>query len=79
MRLLEYQGKELFQKYGIAVPTSALVEKPAAEISLQFPVVLKSQVLSGDRKKKRGIRIVEQKEDYSDRLAELFGRRCCSF
>ena len=74
MKLLEHQGKELFQKYGIAVPTSMLVENPAAEISLQFPVVLKSQVLSGDRKKKGGIKIVERKEDCSDKLAELFAK-----
>lgn len=75
MKLLEYQGKELFQKYGIAVPTSVLVEKQAAEITLQFPVVLKSQVSSGDRKKKGGIKIVEQKEDCSEMLRELFGRK----
>ncbi|MBI4123032.1 MAG: hypothetical protein HY458_01555 [Parcubacteria group bacterium] len=74
MKLLEYQGKELFQKYGITVPTSALVENPAAEIPLRFPVVLKSQVLSGNRKKKGGIKIVERKEDCFKKLEELFTR-----
>lgn len=72
MKLLEYQGKELFKKYGITVPHSMLFEKPAGEVSLQFPVVAKSQVLSGDRKKKGGIHVVEQKEDFLEKLEELF-------
>lgn len=79
MKLFEYQGKELFKKYGIAVPNSVLIEKSlflqqvgTGELLLQFPVVLKSQVLSGERRKKGGIHIVEKKEEFLSSLEELF-------
>lgn len=74
MKLFEYQGKELFKKYGINVPRGILVEKPAQEIDLEVPVVAKSQVLSGDRKKKGGIVVVEEKEKLPGALAELFAK-----
>ena len=55
MRLLEYQGKELFRQYDIPTPKSTLVSSlaEARELSskLEFPVVLKSQVASGGRGK----------------------------
>jgi succinyl-CoA synthetase beta subunit len=55
MRLLEYQGKELFRQYDIPTPKSTLVTSLAAarELSskLEFPIVLKSQVASGGRGK----------------------------
>jgi succinyl-CoA synthetase beta subunit len=55
MRLLEYQGKELFRQYDIPTPKSTLVSSlaEARELSskLEFPIVLKSQVASGGRGK----------------------------
>lgn len=55
MRLLEYQGKELFRQYGISVPTAYLVnardEATQASTRLRYPVVLKSQVTVGGRGK----------------------------
>lgn len=72
MKLLEHQGKELFRKYGIAVPNAVLLDASAEDIPLQFPVVLKSQVPSGDRKKKGGILFADRKEDISGKLGELF-------
>ena len=55
MRLLEYQGKELFRQYDIPTPKSKLVTSLAEAIELssklEFPVVLKSQVASGGRGK----------------------------
>ena len=55
MKLLEYQGKELFTEYDIAVPKSYLVrnqpELSQIEDKLQFPVVLKSQLTVGGRGK----------------------------
>lgn len=71
MKLFEYQGKELFKKHGIRVPVGTLLDN-VRDIDLNFPVVLKSQVLSGDRKKKGGIKIVERKEDFLEKLEELF-------
>jgi succinyl-CoA synthetase beta subunit len=55
MRLLEYQGKELFREYDIPTPKSTLATSlaEARELlsRLEFPVVLKSQVASGGRGK----------------------------
>ncbi|MDO8655565.1 MAG: ATP citrate lyase citrate-binding domain-containing protein [bacterium] len=72
MKLLEYQGKELFQKYGIAIPNALLLHGPEDVASLAFPVILKSQVPAGDRKKKGGILRVDQKEQLPAKLRELF-------
>ena len=55
MRLLEYQGKELFRQYDIKAPKSTLASSvgEARDLSynLKFPVVLKSQVAAGGRGK----------------------------
>ena len=49
MKLLEYQGKELFVKYGIDVPDSVLVDKDATKVPFLAQFVLKAQVPAGDR------------------------------
>jgi succinyl-CoA synthetase beta subunit len=55
MRLLEFQGKELFNKYGISVPEACLVnsndEAMQAAAKLGYPLVLKSQLTVGGRGK----------------------------
>jgi succinyl-CoA synthetase beta subunit len=55
MRLLEYQGKELFSKYGIMVPAASLTETVSQAIKaskeLSFPLVIKSQLTVGGRGK----------------------------
>jgi succinyl-CoA synthetase beta subunit len=55
MRLLEFQGKELFSQYGISVPAASLVnsrdEAIQAATKLGYPVVLKSQLTVGGRGK----------------------------
>lgn len=59
VRLFEYQGKELFKKYGIPVPLSILArsidDAVAASGKLPNPVVLKAQVLAGGRGKAGGV------------------------
>lgn len=55
MRLLEFQGKELFRQYGLSVPAASLVnsreEAIQAANKLGYPVVLKSQLTVGGRGK----------------------------
>ena len=55
MRLLEYQGKELFLQYQIPIPISYLANslREAKELSskFEFPLILKSQVAAGGRGK----------------------------
>jgi succinyl-CoA synthetase beta subunit len=65
MKLLEYQGKELFKSYGIPVPKGEVIEKKddLKKISNPFPWVLKAQVLVGGRGKAGGIKIAESVEE----------------
>ena len=55
MRLLEYQGKELFNQYGIRIPRAYLAhnidEGKKAAVKLGYPFVLKSQLTVGGRGK----------------------------
>lgn len=61
MDLLEYQGKQLFAKHGIAVPSgevAATVEEAvAAAERIGYPCAVKAQVLIGGRGKAGGIKI----------------------
>lgn len=67
MRLLEYQGKELFRQYDIKAPKSTLASSvgEARDLSynLEFPVVLKSQVAAGGRGKAGAIVKCESHEE----------------
>ena len=49
MKLFEYRGKELFDKYGIAVPNGRLVKDEKDFSGLNFPFILKAQVPIGGR------------------------------
>ena len=76
MRLFEYEGKELFAKYGIPVPRSKLVEDdsqvlPAVD-ELGLPVVVKAQVLSGGRGKAGGVVLVKTKDEARREAGRLF-------
>lgn len=72
MKIFEYQGKEMLQKYGIEIPRFELVAKHTRSVSLDVPFVLKSQVASGDRKRKGGILFVEDKESFEQCKEQLF-------
>jgi succinyl-CoA synthetase beta subunit len=55
MKLYEFQGKELFVRCGIPVPQRILVRSIEEIESLNAPLVLKSQILSGGRGKAGGV------------------------
>ena len=55
MKLLEYQGKRLLKKYGIPTSRGVLCPPFTNLRRISGPCVLKSQVPSGDRKRKGGI------------------------
>jgi succinyl-CoA synthetase beta subunit len=63
MDLLEYQGKQLFARHGIPVPSgkpaSTVAEAVAAADEIGYPCVVKAQVLIGGRGKAGGIRVVK--------------------
>ncbi|MFC1824135.1 ATP-grasp domain-containing protein [Thermodesulfobacteriota bacterium] len=66
-RLLEYQGKDLFKKGGIATPRGAVCETPeeAGKLAEEWgvPVALKAQVLTGKRGKRGGIKFAKTPQE----------------
>lgn len=51
MKLFEFEGKELFQKFGLPLPPSQLIHslKELKKIDMPFPLMVKPQTLSGKR------------------------------
>jgi succinyl-CoA synthetase beta subunit len=75
MRLLEYQGKELFGEFGIRIPRSYLAhtidEARKAGDELGYPLVLKSQLTVGGRGKAGAIAKCKSKADLEPKFNEL--------
>lgn len=63
MILFEYEGKKLLEDAGISVPNSQLVNSLDNTVNLNYPLVLKAQVLSGKRADAGGIIFVEEIKD----------------
>ncbi len=76
MRLYEYEGKEIFSKYGIRIPRGVVVsspdEVPNAIKTVGLPAVVKAQVLVGGRGKAGGIRLVRSIDEAVRASEELF-------
>ena len=86
MRFYEYEAKSLLRRQGIQVPQHGLATNPeeargiASDIG--FPVVLKSQVLSGGRMKAGGIRFADSSDEAESAAStilnlEINGRKPC--
>jgi citryl-CoA synthetase large subunit len=73
MILYEYEGKKILSNSGVSVPASRLVTSKDEEIDLNFPVVLKAQVLSGKRADAGGILFAQNQEEYKTQLVKLIG------
>jgi succinyl-CoA synthetase beta subunit len=77
MDLLEYQGKQLFAKHGIAVPdgevASTVDEAVAAAERIGFPCAIKAQVLIGGRGKAGGIKIAGDAEEARAHAGAIIG------
>jgi succinyl-CoA synthetase beta subunit len=75
--LYEYQGKELFKRFGIPVSegrlatTAAAARSAAEEIGGQ--VVVKAQVLTGGRGKAGGVKLVETPDDAEAKASDILG------
>ncbi len=65
MDLLEYQGKQLFARHGIPVPSgkpaATVDEAVAAADEIGYPCVVKAQVLIGGRGKAGGIKLAKDR------------------
>jgi len=77
MRLFEYQGKELFSKYGIPVPRSKLAGSVSQALSaveeLGLPAVVKAQVLAGGRGKAGGVAVVSTRDEAEREARRVLG------
>jgi succinyl-CoA synthetase beta subunit len=77
MDLLEYQGKQLFAKHGVAVPSgevAATVEEAvAAAERVGFPCAIKAQVLIGGRGKAGGIKIAADAAEVREHAGAILG------
>lgn len=77
MKLYEYEGKELFRRFGIPVPEGTLVrtreEAQRAAIRIGKEVIVKSQILAGGRGKAGGIRVAKTPEDAEKVAHDILG------
>lgn len=75
MRLLEYQGKELFDQYGIRIPRSYLAnsiqEAKEGARKIGYPLVLKSQLTVGGRGKAGAIVKCKSEAELEPKFNEL--------
>ena len=77
MDLYEYQGKDLFRRFGIPVSEGRLATTPqearAAAEELGGEVVVKAQVLTGGRGKAGGIKLAASPTEAEQRAHEILG------
>jgi len=75
--LYEYQGKELFKRFGIPVSEGRLATTPeearAAAEEIGGQVVVKAQVLTGGRGKAGGVKLAEDPEDAHAKANDILG------
>jgi succinyl-CoA synthetase beta subunit len=78
MRLLEYQGKELFNQFGIKTPKSFLSlniddGKKGAQL-LGYPFVLKSQLTVGGRGKAGAIQKCKEPSEFEPKFKDILNK-----
>ena len=77
MDLLEYQGKQLFARHGVPVPTGrparSVDEAVSAADAVGYPCVVKAQVLIGGRGKAGGIKVANDREEARAHAKAILG------
>jgi succinyl-CoA synthetase beta subunit len=77
MDLLEYQGKQLLARHGVAVPSgrvaSTVDEAVKAADEIGYPCVVKAQVQIGGRGKLGGIKVAETGEEAREHAGAILG------
>ena len=77
MDLYEYQGKQLFARFGIPVSEGRLATSPeearAAAEEIGGPVVVKAQVLTGGRGKAGGVKLADDPADAEAKARDILG------
>src|SRR4051794_22345517 len=78
MKIHEYQGKEIFRKFGVAVPRGILVrtpeeaEKAAGELGTKITVV-KAQIHAGGRGLGGGVKLAKSPEEAKELASKILG------
>ncbi|MBA3422667.1 MAG: ADP-forming succinate--CoA ligase subunit beta [Thermoleophilaceae bacterium] len=77
MDLLEHQGKQLFRDHGVPTPEGrpAQTAEEAVEAAdeLDYPVVIKAQVLIGGRGKAGGIKLANDRQEAREHAEAILG------
>jgi succinyl-CoA synthetase beta subunit len=77
MDLLEYQGKQLFARHGVPVPTGSpattVEQAVAAADEIGYPCVVKAQVQIGGRGKAGGIKVANDRKEAEAHAAAILG------
>src|ERR1700712_4825120 len=77
MDLLEYQGKQLFARHGVPVPSGApadtVEQAVAAADEIGYPCVIKAQVLIGGRGKAGGIKVANDRAEAEEHARAILG------
>ena len=77
MDLLEYQGKQLFARHGVPVPTGQVAasvdEAIAAADEVGYPCVVKAQVQIGGRGKAGGIKVAQDRKEAEEHARAILG------
>lgn len=79
MKLVEYEGKDLFMKYNIPVAKrfgTVKIGEYLSKVSIdEYPVVIKAQVLAGGRGKAGGVKIASSKEEAENIIKNMLGMK----
>ena len=77
MDLFEYQGKQMFAQYGIAISPGEAVntveDAIAAAERVGYPVVVKAQVLVGGRGKAGGVKLASNADECREHATNILG------
>jgi succinyl-CoA synthetase beta subunit len=75
--LFEYQGKQLFARYGIPVSDGAVADTVADTVAgadrVGYPVVIKAQVQVGGRGKAGGVKLANNADEVRTHAANILG------
>ncbi len=83
IRLLEYESKRIFSKFGIPLANNIIIEKGEnIEEKIKqftFPAIVKSQIAIGSRKKAGLIKIANSKEEAKSLCNEFFNKEVAGY
>src|SRR2546425_9258644 len=80
MKIHEYQGKELLQRFGVAVPRGLVARSPeeayqaAKELGTEV-VVVKAQIHAGGRGKGGGVKLAKSADEAREVARQMLGRK----